>query len=120
MLQTTTFPAVDDRFSVPLRGIAVDPETRCAHYDGGQDVIAIRFSCCEVYYPCFECHRAATDHTPTRWPAERRTEPAVLCGACDIPMTARAYRAAAHACPHCDAPFNPGCRAHWNRYFAFD
>ena len=117
--QTTQAPATDDRFSVPLRGLRVDTETRCAHYDGARDVIAIRFACCEVYYPCFRCHRDATDHEPVRWTGERRDDPAVLCGACGTTMTADAYRDADHTCPHCGAAFNPGCAAHWDRYFAF-
>jgi uncharacterized CHY-type Zn-finger protein len=118
--RTTRTPATDDRFSVPLRGVAVAPNTRCAHYDGPRDIIAIRFACCETYYPCFECHQAATGHEPARWPPGRRDEPAVLCGACGTTMTAGAYRSAAPACPNCGAGFNPGCRAHWARYFAFD
>lgn len=118
--RTTHAPATDARFSVPVRGVAVAPDTRCAHYDTPRDVVAIRFACCEAYYPCFECHRAVTSHEPTRWPSARRDEPAVLCGACGTTMTAPAYRAADHACPHCGAAFNPGCRAHWARYFAFE
>lgn len=110
---------MDERFLHPVRGIAVGPNTRCAHYDGPNDVIALRFGCCEVYYPCFKCHRAATEHNTLRWPAERRQEPAVLCGVCGATMTAETYRRAAYECPHCGADFNPGCRAHWDRYFAF-
>lgn len=117
--RTTNAPATDTRFSVPLRGLQVDPETRCAHYDGPRDVIAIRFACCEVYYPCFRCHRTVANHAPVRWPRERRRDPAVLCGVCGTTMTADAYRRDAHSCPHCGAAFNPGCAAHWDRYFAF-
>lgn len=117
--RTTQAPTTDARFPVPLRGLQVDPETRCAHYDGARDVIAIRFACCEVYYPCFKCHRAVANHDATRWPTERRHEPAVLCGACGTTMTADTYRGADHACPHCGAAFNPGCAAHWDRYFVF-
>ena len=117
---TTRAPATDDRFSVPLRGEAVGPATRCAHYDGPRDVIAIRFACCEVYYPCFRCHRATAAHAPTRWPAARRHEPAVLCGACGDTMSADAYLESGHTCPGCGAAFNPGCAAHHDRYFAFE
>ena len=117
--RTTHAPATDDRFSVPVRGVAVGPATRCAHYDGPRDVIAIRFACCDVYYPCARCHRAAADHAPSRWPAGRRHEPAVLCGACGTTMSADAYLGSDHACPHCGTAFNPGCAAHHDRYFAF-
>ena len=117
--RTTHAPATDARFSVPLRGVDVGPETRCTHYDGPHDVVAFRFVCCEVYYPCAECHAATTDHVATRWPGDRRHEPAVLCGACGHTMSAVAYLEADHTCPHCTAAFNPGCAAHHDRYFAF-
>jgi uncharacterized CHY-type Zn-finger protein len=96
----------------------VDPATRCRHYDGPRDVIAIRFACCDVYYPCFRCHRAVADHDPARWLKARRREAAVLCGACGTTMTAARYLAGAPTCPHCGAAFNPGCAAHHDRYFA--
>ena len=117
--RTTHVPETDARFAVPLRGVAVGPETRCAHYDGPQDVVAFRFACCEVYYPCFRCHAETTDHAPMRWPRARRHDPVVLCGACGRTMTANAYLQADHMCPHCGAAFNPGCTAHHDRYFAF-
>ncbi|ACM57175.1 CHY zinc finger protein [Halorubrum lacusprofundi] len=145
--RTTTAPATDDRFAVPLRGVAVDPETRCAHWDDPVDVVALRFGCCEAYYPCDACHDAATDHEAEPWPRDRFDEPAVLCGVCGATLTAREYldgdgkaqRASGSegqspsgnraspgdsqgkpdddACPRCDAAFNPGCRAHRDRYF---
>ena len=118
-LRTTRAPALDDRFPVPLRGVQVGPATRCAHYDGPRDVIAIRFACCDTYYPCFRCHRAVADHDPARWPEVRRDEAAVLCGACGTTMSADRYLASDHICPHCGAAFNPGCAAHHDRYFAF-
>jgi len=143
--RTTTAPATDDRFAVPLRGVAVDPETRCAHWDDPVDVIALRFGCCAAYYPCDACHDAATDHEAEPWPRDRFGEPAVLCGACGATLSAREYldgeaqRASSSeghspsgnraspdchrakpdddACPRCGADFNPGCRKHWDRYF---
>jgi uncharacterized CHY-type Zn-finger protein len=116
--RTTRPPALDARFSVPLRGVRVDSATRCRHYDGPTDVIAIRFACCDVYYPCFRCHRAVTDHAPTRWPKARRHEAAVLCGACGTTMSAARYLESGPTCPHCGTAFNPGCAAHHDRYFA--
>ena len=89
--RTTTAPATDDRFAVPLRGVSVDPETRCAHWDGPVDVIALRFGCCEAYYPCDACHDAATDHEAEPWPRDRFDEPAVRCGVCNATLTAREY-----------------------------
>lgn len=116
---TTHAPDTDARFPVPLRGDQVGPQTRCAHYDGPDDIIAIRSVCCGVYYPCIECHAATAGHAPTPCPAARRHEDAVLCGACRRTMSAVAYLEADHACPHCGAAFNPGCTAHHDRYFAF-
>ncbi|MEM0961840.1 MAG: CHY zinc finger protein, partial [Bacteroidota bacterium] len=75
--QTVRAPALDDRFSVPLRGIAVDPQTRCAHYDGPTDIVAFRFACCDTYYPCHRCHDEATDHAARVWPRDRFDEPSV-------------------------------------------
>ena len=116
--ETTTAPDTDPRVEAPLRGIDVDPETRCAHWDDPVDVVALRFGCCETYYPCDACHDAATDHEAVPWPRDRFDEPAVLCGACGTTLTAREYLAADDdACPACGAAFNPGCRTHRDRYF---
>jgi uncharacterized CHY-type Zn-finger protein len=82
--QTTHTPAHDPRFAVPLRGQAADDETRCAHWDDPVDVVALRFACCETYYPCF---------------------------------TAERHPSGGDACPHCGAPFNPGCHDHRHLYF---
>ncbi|PQJ34664.1 hypothetical protein BSZ35_08680 [Salinibacter sp. 10B] len=118
-IQTIHAPDTDPRFSVPLRGVRIDPETRCTHYDGPRDRIALRFACCGIYFPCFQCHQATAPHSPRRWPSARRHEAAVLCGACRHTMSAQAYLQCNHTCPHCGAAFNPGCAAHHNRYFAF-
>jgi uncharacterized CHY-type Zn-finger protein len=115
--RTTTAPATDDRFAVPLRGVAVDPEARCGHWDDPVDVVALRFDCCETYYPCDACHDAATDHEAEPWPCDRFDEPAVLCGVCGATLSAREYLDCDDACPRCGADFNPGCRKHRDRYF---
>lgn len=115
--RSTTAPETDPRFDVPLRGVEVDPETRCAHWDGPTDVVALRFDCCGTYYPCAACHEAATDHDAVRWPRERFDEPAVRCGVCGATLSARTYLDGGDACPRCGTGFNPGCRAHRDRYF---
>jgi len=107
----------DDRFAVPLRGVGVDDETRCLHYNSPRDVVAIRFACCDTYYPCHACHEACTDHDAERWPTDRFDDPAVLCGACRESLTVEAYLGCEDACPNCGAAFNPGCAAHHDRYF---
>ena len=99
-----------------IRGVDVDGETRCAHYGTDRDVVAIRFACCETYYPCFRCHEETADHDAEQWPMERRAEPAVLCGACGAELAVQEYLGV-DACPECEADFNPACADHYDRYF---
>jgi uncharacterized CHY-type Zn-finger protein len=103
-----------------VRGVAVGSETRCGHDHTDRDVVAFRFPCCGPFYPCADCHAAVADHPAERWPEPRVDAEAVLCGACGSTMTVRAYLDSAFACPDCGAAFNPGCRSHYDRYFAFD
>lgn len=102
----------------PVRGVDLDPETRCAHYGSPRDVIAIRFPCCGDYFACYECHAARTDHDAERWPADARDERAVLCGVCGIELTISEYLQCDDSCPDCGAAFNPGCADHYHLYFA--
>lgn len=118
--RTTHAPALDDRFDVPLRGLGVDAATRCAHYDGPHDIVALRGPCCDVYYPCYRCHQATTDHDLVRWSPPQFDTAAVLCGYCGTTTTAATYLDTGPRCIHCGAAFNPGCAAHHNRYFALD
>lgn len=101
-------------------GAVVDAQTRCAHYAGALDVVAIRFRCCDRWYPCLHCHDASEDHAPTPWPRAEHDAAALLCGVCGTRLTIRAYLAAdaaRPACPACGAGFNPGCRRHHPVYF---
>ncbi|MFC7072481.1 CHY zinc finger protein [Halovenus rubra] len=116
-VQTTNAPATDERFDVSLRGVGVDTETRCDHWHNEVDVVALRFACCETYYPCFECHAETADHDPKQWPRNRFDEAAVLCGVCQTEITAEAYLDCDDTCPDCGVSFNPGCREHRNLYF---
>ncbi|QLH81047.1 CHY zinc finger protein [Halosimplex pelagicum] len=118
--RTTHPPETDGRFPVPLRGVAVDAETRCGHYDDAVDVVAIRFSCCDCYYPCFRCHETLADHEPERIARESFDDPGVLCGVCGERLSVREYLDCDDACPACGASFNPGCRRHRDRYFAVE
>jgi uncharacterized CHY-type Zn-finger protein len=98
-------------------GVGVDDATRCVHYDTDRDVVAIRFACCDRYYPCHACHDAVTDHDSERVPREAFADPAVLCGACGTTLSVPTYLDADHACPACEHPFNPGCATHADLYF---
>ena len=115
--RTILAPALDDRFAVPLRGVGVDAETRCAHWESDLDVVALRFGCCATFSPCHACHAETADHDPEPWPRARFDEPAVLCGVCGATLSARAYLDGDDACPACGTAFNPGCRRHRDRYF---
>ena len=99
-----------------VRGVGLDEETRCVHYDTDEDVVALRFGCCGAYYACFRCHESLADHPSEPWPAERREESAVRCGVCGSEMTAETYMTTG-VCPNCEAPFNPGCADHYHVYF---
>jgi len=99
-----------------VRGPVVDTETRCIHYATPLDVIAIKFPCCDEFYPCHLCHQEAAEHPAEQWPAESRDEQAILCGPCGQLLTIAEY-AHTNACPACAAPFNPRCKLHWDLYF---
>lgn len=101
-----------------VRGVNLDAQTRCTHYRTALDVIAIRMKCCGVYYACKECHQALANHPIEVWPQEEWNQPAVLCGACGYQLSIAQYMASGYKCPNCDAAFNPGCRNHYQFYFA--
>jgi uncharacterized CHY-type Zn-finger protein len=102
---------------IPVHGLEVDPETRCVHWHGETDVVAIRFRCCDRWYPCSDCHAAVAGHEAQVWPADERDAHAILCGVCGSTLSIHAYLDT-DSCPHCTAPFNPGCRLHRPLYFA--
>ncbi|KZN24565.1 hypothetical protein A4G99_09340 [Haladaptatus sp. R4] len=102
---------------IDVHGVDVDAETRCAHYDTERDVIAIRFPCCDEYYPCFRCHDAVAEHPRETWPEDERDTEAVLCGVCGAELTIAEYLDSGSQCPDCDAEFNPACANHYELYF---
>jgi uncharacterized CHY-type Zn-finger protein len=101
-----------------VRGVELDPETRCAHWHSPLDVIAIRACCCGAYYACAACHGALADHPLVPWPRDRRDTRAVLCGVCRAELGIDEYLACGHTCPRCGAAFNPRCSLHHHLYFA--
>lgn len=112
-----------------IRGKTVDEESRCVHYHSELDVVAIKFRCCGEFYPCYRCHAESTDHPIEVWPAGSGSEPALRCGVCRRTIRIDAYLAGhsgstgpdqrhSNSCPYCSAPFNPGCAAHDELYFA--
>lgn len=52
---------------VKIHGLTVDNESRCEHYHTPLDIIAIKFKCCDKFYPCYKCHNECEKHDIKRW-----------------------------------------------------
>lgn len=100
-----------------VAGSVIDHETRCAHYHSELDIIAIKFYCCNSYFPCFQCHEESGCGSPKVWPLERFDDKAILCGSCGHELTISEYLTSDYKCPACNAKFNPGCGLHKELYF---
>jgi uncharacterized CHY-type Zn-finger protein len=98
-------------------GVNVDSQTRCEHYHGPTDIIAIKMKCCGVYYACKDCHAALADHPIETWPESEWNQHAILCGACGTELTILQYMLSDNRCPSCREQFNTGCRNHYHYYF---
>jgi uncharacterized CHY-type Zn-finger protein len=101
-----------------ISGVEVDSETRCAHYQAANDIVALKFKCCGRWFSCHLCHDEIAQHPATVWPKDELDEQVVLCGGCGRRMSAREYLDCASRCPNCDRSFNPGCAQHAHFYFA--
>jgi len=100
-----------------VRGINLDPQTRCEHYHGPTDIVAIKMKCCGVYYACTDCHAALANHQIEVWPENEWNQEAILCGACGTELTIHQYMHSESRCPACCERFNPRCRNHHYLYF---
>lgn len=96
---------------------AIDKETRCKHYHEPWDRIAIKFYCCQEYFPCYQCHQEYGCGKSAVWPRKLFDEKAILCGGCGTETTIIDYLASDYACPSCNALFNAGCALHYHLYF---
>ncbi len=105
------------RNEITVKGNLLDNETRCIHYHSPLDIIAIKFHCCNDYYPCYECHAENTDHVPSTWPKNLWDSKAILCGGCKKELTIREYLNCNDNCPYCGRSFNPRCATHYHLYF---
>lgn len=104
---------------VPVAGNLVDNQTRCSHYHSPLDVVAIKFPCCDIFYPCFQCHDTSADHPPKKWLRKSlENTPVVLCGVCRKVLTHAQYTQNNDRCAGCGTGFNPGCKNHSHLYFA--
>lgn len=102
---------------IKVKGKLVDDNTRCTHYHSILDIIAIRFKCCNEYYPCYECHEEEAGHQAIIWKKDEWNTKAILCGQCKHEMTIKEYFNSNNQCPYCKAAFNPGCSKHYPLYF---
>ena len=100
-----------------VRGVNLDSQTRCKHYHGPTDIVAIKMKCCDVYYACKDCHTALADHLIEVWSESEWDQVAVLCGACGTELSIHQYMESEFRCPVCRERFNPGCRNHYHFYF---
>ncbi len=111
-------PVVNSKINgINIFGKPVDNQTRCVHWHSQLDVIAIKFKCCDKYYPCFSCHEETTDHKPEVWPRAEFDTKAILCGVCGTELTINEYMGSDNTCPKCQAAFNPSCSKHYHLYF---
>ncbi|GMQ23746.1 hypothetical protein Aoki45_04280 [Algoriphagus sp. oki45] len=101
-------------------GKPVDNQTRCVHWHSDLDIIAIKFKCCDKYYPCFSCHEEEADHEHKVWTKKEFDQKAILCGVCGNELTIQGYMDSNNTCPHCQSAFNPGCSKHYHLYFEID
>jgi uncharacterized CHY-type Zn-finger protein len=113
-------PESTDSDSTDIRGLRLDPQTRCAHYYSPVDIVAIKMHCCALYYACKDCHIALADHPISVWPRAEFHQRAILCGACKRELTIHEYLQCASQCPRCRAAFNPACANHHHFYFETD
>lgn len=102
---------------ISVKGKPIDDQTRCVHHHSPLDVIAIKFKCCNEYYPCYYCHKEEAQHSSEIWAKDEWNIKAVLCGVCKNEMTIHQYLNSNNQCPFCNAAFNPNCDRHYHLYF---
>ncbi|MBP6688124.1 MAG: hypothetical protein KA160_09725 [Lacibacter sp.] len=102
---------------IEVKGKPVDDQTRCTHYHSPLDIIAIKFKCCDTYYPCFFCHEETAGHSTEVWSKKEFDAKAILCGVCKHEMTINKYKNSNYQCPNCRSSFNPKCNNHDHLYF---
>jgi len=105
--------------TINVYGKLVDDETRCEHYHSPLDIIAIKFKCCDKYYPCYQCHEETADHPAQVWSKEEWDTKGILCGVCKYELTINEYMNSNDQCPDCKAAFNPNCSKHYHLYFQY-
>lgn len=69
--------------SPQVLGKTVVGQTRCAHDSTELNIIAIRFACRRLYYPCNLCRAECAGHLAKQWPRDEQSRSAILCDALD-------------------------------------
>lgn len=103
--------------AIIIKGKPIDDETRCTHYHTELDIIAIKFKCCNAYYPCYDCHQEEAGHLTDIWGKSEQQEKAIFCGSCKYEMTISQYLNCNNQCIFCASKFNPKCAQHYHLYF---
>jgi len=101
-----------------IYGHIVDNQTRCKHYYSEEDIVAIKFKCCNKYYPCYKCHEECENHDISVWNKEEFDELAIVCGICGTNHTINQYLNT-NNCISCRSIFNEGCKNHYHFYFKY-
>lgn len=99
-----------------IHGHIIDDQTRCEHYASEKDIIAIKFKCCNKYYPCYKCHNDLENHPISVWENHEFDELAILCGVCKMEQSISLYLKMGK-CINCKSVFNDGCKKHHKIYF---
>ncbi len=102
---------------INIKGKTVDDQARCIHYHSPLDIIAIKFKCCNNYYPCYYCHDEEQDHQAEIWEKSERDTKAILCGVCKQEISILQYLNCNNLCPNCKSKFNSKCTNHYELYF---
>ncbi|KAK5773794.1 Hot13p PWA37_003859 [Arxiozyma heterogenica] len=104
-----------------VRGKLVDAETRCEHWNGANDIIALKLKCCpNYYYPCVQCHNELTSHSVQKFDVGANPDlKCILCGHCGKELTFKQYLSFSTplSCQYCKHPFNEKCELHYHYYF---
>lgn len=101
---------------VKIYGFPIDGAGRCKHYHGENDIISIKFKCCNKYFPCYKCHQECENHPIQSWNKSEFEKRAILCGICKKELTITEYLSDGK-CRYCGAFFNPNCSMHYHIYF---
>lgn len=102
---------------IEVFGKIIDENTRCEHYHSELDIIAIKFKCCDKYYPCYQCHEETAGHAAQTWSKTEWEMKAIFCGNCKTELTINEYMRSGNKCPNCKSLFNPNCSRHYHLYF---